>query len=95
MGPNSSLTSHKVVVPGCAVIIAAVIFCADDPPVKGEERFDDWSDETWHFRRLLMHGCLKYICKPTSAKDLEIIPALVENVSWLGVVERPTRPTRC
>ena len=64
MGTNSILTLHKVVVPGCAVIIAGVIFCADDPPFKGEERFEDWSDETWeHFWRLLMDGCLKYVSK--------------------------------
>ena len=37
----------QVVVPSCAVAIIGVIFCADDPPRKGEERFENWSDEPW------------------------------------------------
>jgi len=35
----------QVVVPSCAVAIIGVIFCADDPPRKGEERFENWSDD--------------------------------------------------
>eukprot|EP00434_Breviolum_minutum_P009686 symbB.v1.2.008527.t1/scaffold532.1/size190944/1 len=35
----------QVVVPSCGAIIAGVFFCADDPPMKGEERFEDWTDE--------------------------------------------------
>eukprot|EP00438_Fugacium_kawagutii_P006818 Skav227016 [mRNA] locus=scaffold456:66133:68819:+ [translate_table: standard] len=37
----------QVVIPGCAVVIVGVIFCADDPPFKGEERFEDWQEEPW------------------------------------------------
>lgn len=35
----------QVVVPSCAVAIIGVIFCADDPPRKGEERFENWNDD--------------------------------------------------
>eukprot|EP00435_Cladocopium_sp_Y103_P037787 s802_g10.t1 len=35
----------QVVVPSCAVVIEGVFFCANDPPTKGEERFEDWQDE--------------------------------------------------
>lgn len=35
----------QVVVPSCAVVIEEVFFCANDPPTKGEERFEDWQDE--------------------------------------------------
>ena len=38
---------NQVVVPSCGAIIAGVFFCADDPPMKGEERFEDWTDEAW------------------------------------------------
>ena len=36
----------EVVLPTCGIVITAVIFIADDPPKLGEERLDDWADET-------------------------------------------------
>ena len=45
--PWSKKQWAEVVVPSCGVILDEVIFCGNDPPRKGEERFEDWQDASW------------------------------------------------
>lgn len=55
----------EVVLPTCGIVIIAVIFIADDPPKLGEERLDDWADETReHLERTSrLNGLKRHIYK--------------------------------
>lgn len=77
----------EVVLPTCGIVIIAVIFIADDPPKLGEERLDDWADETWeHLERTArLNGLKRHIYKcylvsqPRNMRSFQL---------WLNPIDR-------
>eukprot|EP00435_Cladocopium_sp_Y103_P036433 s802_g9.t1 len=80
----------QVVVPSCAVVIEGVFFGVNDPPTKGEERFEDWQDAPrpsrdleFSFEGLLNDGALgirETLCVPI---ETERVSAAVDTAARL------------
>ncbi|CAL1163536.1 unnamed protein product [Cladocopium goreaui] len=65
---QKSKGGDQVVVPSCAVVIEGVFFCANDPPMKGEERFEDWQDEL----EVIPYGIVPTATERLAAAPLEV-----------------------